>query len=389
MTKIARIDTTPMVLPLQRPYNWQAGNQRGANLVLFTVETEDGVVGYGESICEEPAAVEAYARLIAPQIMGRALCDADGIFSSLWSSGRWRLTPRFSLLVLAGLENACWDAYGKTLDVPASDFFGERVQDRIDFFAFPQGRLPEELATQAAAMVAKGHRVVYIKVGVPGQEDEPKVAAVRSAIGKEPLLRVDANEGWDVETAIKTIRTLEPYGLDWVEQPVSSDDIAGLAQVRKSVAPRIAADQAVHTRAELERVLEAKAADVIVLGSGETGGLWKMRQMAEIAGQYGVEINRHGWLESSLSTFAALQVMSCIPNLTLGNQLMHHLLAEDPVKTELPVVNGEVAVPTGAGFCCELDDDVVEGARARYERDGAYPAVEEPVDTNLRGGRAE
>ena len=364
-----------MALPLRRPYTWRWGNQPGVNLVLFTVETDDGVVGHGESICEEPAAVEAYGRLAARHAVGRSLRQIDEIFSTLWSSGRWRLTPRFSLMVLAGLENACWDAYGKAMNAPVSSFFGKKVRDDIDFMAFPQGHVPEDLAAQAAAMVVEGHRVVYIKVGVPGQEDEPKVAAVRDAIGEEPILRVDANEAWDVTTAIDKIQTLERFNLDWVEQPVSNEDVESLATVRRSVATKIAADQAVHTRAELARVLRAEAADVVVLGSGEAGGLTHMRQMSELAELHGVEINRHGWLESPISTFAALQVMSCIPNLTLGNQLMHHLLAESPVTTSLPIVGGRATVPTGPGLGFELDHDVVEAARARYQQDGAYPAV--------------
>ena len=79
------------------------------------------------------------------------------------------MTPRFSLMVLAGLENACWDACGKATGKPASSFLGERVRDEVDIMAFPQGHVPDDLAMQAAAMVADGYRAIYLKVGVGNQ----------------------------------------------------------------------------------------------------------------------------------------------------------------------------------------------------------------------------
>ena len=374
--KITRIETTPMALPLRIPYNWHWGNQRGANLVLFTVETDQGVVGYGESISEEPAATAAYAALMARHIVDEEFDDVDAAMEVAWSSGRWKVTQRFSRMVIAGLESALWDAAGKEHGVPVSALLGEPVHAAIDFMGFPQGHEPTDLAAQGAAMAADGHSVIYIKAGVRGQPDEPKVAAVRDAIGDGVALRIDPNEAWDTETAVRTIRSLEKYDLDFVEQPVPADDVAALAEVRSRVSTRIAADQAVHTDDELARVLDAEAADVVVLGSGEVGGLASLRRMAARAARRDVEVNRHGWLESGISTFASLQVLSVIPNLTPGNQVMHQLLRDSTVTTPLPMAGGTIEVPTRPGLGFKLDDEVVFDAAGRFERDGAYPAVE-------------
>jgi L-alanine-DL-glutamate epimerase-like enolase superfamily enzyme len=370
--RIASVTATPVAVPLARPFHWRSGVQEGANLVLFAVDTDDGVTGYGESICEHQAAVVAYGELMARAFVGRSPGDVEAILRDLWTDGRWRFTPHWSQQILSGLEAACWDALGKALGVPASTFLGGRVHDEVDFMAFPQGDTAEELARDAAALAAEGHRVVYIKVGRASRDDEELVAAVREAIGPDLPLRVDANEAWDVPTAIDAIRRLEPYGLDWVEQPVAAENVSGLAWVRQSVETKIAADQAVFTLAELRAVLEQDAADAIVVGSHESGGLWRWRQLAALADSYGVPLNRHACVESSISTFAALQVMAAIPNLTLGNQVMHHLLAEQLLATPLDVSGGRVAVPDGPGLGFELDEDAVARAHERYERDGAY-----------------
>jgi L-alanine-DL-glutamate epimerase-like enolase superfamily enzyme len=142
--------------------------------------------------------------------------------------------------------------------------------------------------------------------------------------------------------------------------------------VRRRVETKIAADQAVHTTPELRAVLEQEAADVIVLGSHESGGLWRWRQMAYLAESYGLPLNRHACPESAISTFAALQLMATLPNQTIGNQVMHHLLAEQLVTTPIEIAGGRTAVPTAPGLGFEIDLDAVERARERYERQGPY-----------------
>ena len=241
---------------------------------------------------------------------------------------------------------------------------------------FAQGDTPEELAAHAAELVQAGHRVVYVKVGRAGRDDDAVVAAVREAIGPEPLLRVDANEAWDVPTAVDAIQRLERHGLDWVEQPIAAGNVTGLARVRRSVQAKIAADQAVFTMGELRAVLEAEAADAIVVGSHESGGLWRLRQLAGLAEAHGIPVNRHACLESAISTFAALQAMAAIPNLTLGNQTTHQLLADPLVTTPLPVVEGRIAVPDRPGLGFEVDLDAVAEAAERHARQGPYRPVD-------------
>jgi L-alanine-DL-glutamate epimerase-like enolase superfamily enzyme len=370
--KITGVTATPIALPLEQPFHWRSGVQEGVNLVLFAVQTDEGVTGYGESICEDPAAVGSYGRLMARAFVGRSPGEVEAILGGLWRDGRWRVVPRFSQQILSGIESACWDALGKGLGVPASTFLGGPVHDEVDFMAFPQGDTAGELAGEAAALAAEGHRVVYVKVGRGHRDDEDIVGAVRDAIGPEPLLRVDPNEAWDVPGAVDAIRRLERFDLDWVEQPVPAGNVAGLAWVRNAVETKIAADQAVHTTPELRLVLEEEAADVVVLGSHESGGLWRWRQMAYLAESYGIPMNRHACPESAISTFAALQVMACLPNQTLGNQVMHHLLTEQLVTTPIEIAGGRCAVPTSPGLGFEIDLDAVERARERYERRGPY-----------------
>jgi L-alanine-DL-glutamate epimerase-like enolase superfamily enzyme len=375
--RIARIEATPLAVPLAQEFHWAAGAQRGANLVLFSVHTEDGVVGHGEAICELPGAVAEYGRAIARQLVGLPVGDVEAILRSVWTKGRWKTTPQFTQFVLSGIETACWDALGRTLGCPSRQFFGGQVHDELDYFGFLQG---DDAATLSAhARQLADHEVVYLKVGRP-RDDEAIVAAVREAIGPEKLLRIDPNESWDAATAVDRIRRLAAYGLDWVEQPTPHWDVAGLAHVRRSAGVRIAADQAVYTVQQLRQVLEADAADVIVQGPHDAGGLLRFRQQATICAAWGLNVNLHAFMQSEISFLAHAQVASTVPNLTTGNQAMHQLLAErltTGVDVSLP--RGKFRLPDGPGHGFELDGNAVARAAERFERDGAYLTVETPA----------
>jgi muconate cycloisomerase len=375
--RISRVEATPLAIPLAQEFHWAGGQQVGANLVLFAVTTDDGVLGFGESICEDPAAVVAYGELMARHhVVGRSPGDVEAIVRSVFTEGRWRFWPQFTQLTLAGLEVACWDAWGKALGVPSRTFLGGAVRDELDFFGFLQGDSPDDLARHARELAGEGYEVIYLKVGRRARDDEACVAAVREAIGTDRLLRVDPNEAWDAGTAVERIRRLERYDLDWVEQPTPAGDVAGLAHVRRSVSTKIAADQSVFTVAQLRHVLEREAADVIVQGSHDAGGLWRLRQQAFLAEAYGLPLNRHAFMESGVSFLANVQAMATIPNLTLGNQAMHQLLASSLVRSpSVELAGGRFRVPNGPGHGFELDLDAVGEAHERWRRDGAYSTL--------------
>jgi L-alanine-DL-glutamate epimerase-like enolase superfamily enzyme len=372
--KIARIDATPLAIPLAQRFHWAGGAQVGANLVLFSVHTDDGVVGYGESICESPSAVADVGRLIARQLVGRPVGDVEALLRSIWTEGRWKTTPQFTQFVVSGIETACWDALGRTLGVPSRQFFGGLVQEELSYFAFLQGDDAETLASHARSFA--DHDVVYLKVGRP-RDDDAIVAAVREAIGPEKLLRIDPNEAWDAATAVDRIRRLALYDLDWVEQPVPHWDVAGLAHVRRKVDVKIAADQAVYTMQQLRQVLETDAADVVVTGPHDAGGLLRFRQQATLCATWGLKVNLHAFMESDISFLAHAQVASTVPNLTTGNQAMHQLLAERlTTGADVHTPGGRYVLNDSPGHGFEIDEEAVARAHERWQRDGAYNTIE-------------
>ena len=372
--RITRVDAVPVAVPLAEEFHWAGGAQVGANLVLFAVHTEDGIVGWGESICEVPLATAEFGRALARQVVGGRVDEVETILDEIWTRGRWKTTPQFTQFVLSGIESACWDALGRTLGRPTHTLFGGGVREELDFFGFPQGDDAGSLAAGARRLA--DHEVIYLKIGRP-RDDDAVVAAVREAVGPETRLRVDPNEAWDADTAIERIERLAEHRLDWVEQPVPHWDVEGLARVRGAVEVRIAADQAVYTTPQLERVLAADAADVVVQGPHDAGGLLPFRRQATLCEARGVDVNLHGFVQSEISFLAHAHVAATIPNLTSGNQVMHQLLAERlTTGVDVATPAGRYRLPGAPGHGFEIDDDAVGRANERFLRDGAYVNLE-------------
>jgi len=186
--------------------------------------------------------------------------------------------------------------------------------------------------------------------------------------------RIDANMAWQVGEAIQELNALAEYDIDFAEQPVDWQDLDGLARVRESVPMPIAVDQGCFTDKEAMQVVQKGAADVIVAGLHETGGVLGMKRLASVANAGGLPVCRHGVMgETGISTLTALQVFATIPNQTPGHQVMHQLTDGDIVPADLLVFEGgDIVVPDRPGMGIELDRDMVEKYARNYEEDGPF-----------------
>jgi L-alanine-DL-glutamate epimerase-like enolase superfamily enzyme len=160
--------------------------------------------------------------------------------------------------------------------------------------------------------------------------------------------------------------------LDEARQAVASRDLDGLARVRAASPVPIAANQAAFTHFDVLEVLRRSAADVIVTGPHQAGGLLQLKKIAAMAETAGLPLNRHAVGELGVGAAAGLQVCATIPNLTLGNQTHHQLLAGDVLTAPLVLEAGKMAVPSGPGLGVELDEEQVERYADAYARNGQY-----------------
>lgn len=374
MSRITKVETTALLVPYTKTYHWAQGAIDGAEVVLVSVHTEDGIVGHGESIgTPSVVAIRDLIEKAGALCVGHSVFENAGLMATAYHALFQGLgtcsSPRFGGQVLAGLEMALWDAMGKCANQPAHALLGGKVRDEIQYFGFAQGDSPTEIAAEAGDLAKAGFEVIYVKVGRGDSLDREIVSQVRAAIGPTTRLRIDPNEKWKPAKAARMIRELSEFGLDFVEQPTPCESLSALAQVHAASPVAIAADQTVFTPEDAFDVCRAGAADVIVLGLHETGGLTRFAKTAHIAEAAGIDICLHGLYETGITTSAANQIAATLRNLDDGNQYMNHFLAWDIIQSpDLTLDAGRLPVLTGPGLGFELDWDAVERAKALHAK---------------------
>jgi len=370
--RITGLRLTPLFLAFKQPYHWAGRVDHGSAVVLVEVETDAGITGTGESTASLAAeGTVAALRAVEPLFVGQPVHDVTRLCHEARHLGSFNHTPWHADFVLAGFEMALWDIIGKAAGQPVHRLLGGAVRDEVDYFGFVQGDTTEELVEDARGLAAAGYGVIYLKVGRGDAADVANTAAVREAIGGRRL-RLDPNCAWSVPDAIRMIHRLEPFDIDWVEQPTTLLSVSAMRQVREAVNVPIAADQAVFTPADVYDICRQRAADAIVLSPHEAGGLLAFGRAAAIAEAAGVPVCLHGQGVSGLTDAAQHHLGLCTANLTEGNQIMHQLLREDIVATpDLTPVDGKIGAIAGPGIGVELDRDAVARAAERYAKGAA------------------
>lgn len=370
--KIDRVVTRPLFVPYRKPFHWAHGVIEGAEVVLVEVQSDTGITGYGETIGgPSGAALKLIIDQAAELMIGRDPTEHRAIWqeamTTLFRAGGVGSAPRFGAQVLAGLEIALWDLLGKASGQPVHRLLGGAQRDLVSYHGFAMGDTPDAVAGDAAKLATEGFEVIYIKAGFGAARDLATVAAVREAIGPERRLRIDANEAWSVLETRHMAARLAPYGLEFIEQPTRADSLRALEAAHSGSAIPVAADQAVFSPEDTEEVCRRRAADLIVIGPHETGGLARLSDAARIAAGAGLNICLHGLYETGITTAASHQLGAATPNLDDGNQHMQRFLEFDLVKSpDLAPRAGRLEVLNGPGLGIELDADAVAEAEGQF-----------------------
>ena len=371
--KIKSINCYPLLINNKYPYYWSHGIINSTEIILIEIEAENGVKGYGESIATPSGeGVKAFIDSASSVMIGEDIFQNQRIikkcYHSLFQAHGTCSAPRFGAQILSGLEMALWDLCGKIVERPLHELLGGKYRDKIEYFGFIQGNSANELAIDAKKLSKNGHKVIYGKIGRQESTDVLIVKKVREAVGKDVRLRFDPNEAWDLVTAKRMIEKLEDFSIEMIEQPCNHMNISVLKQIKDLNKVSIGVDQSVFNLNDLFQIALINAADLVVLGLHETGGIGGLKKAAAVAESAGLNICIHGLHETGITTCAANQVAATIPNLDDGNQFMNHLIESDIINSpDLTLQNGGLPVLDGPGLGFEINFEAVQEAKEKYK----------------------
>lgn len=347
-------------IPLRRPHRLAFTRLEAVNFVFVRIETRQGHVGWGEAAClggptwsEESAESVAITieRYLAPALLGRDAASPEAL--RLEMARRVQGNP----FARAAVDMALWDLNGRALGVPVHRLLGGRVRDHVPLSWSLAVEDPEAELAEARALAARGHRIFKVKCGAhPLETDVTRVRRLREALGPEVVLRVDANQAWDLAGTLRALRAMEPAGLDLVEQPVPRWDLAALAEVGRRVAVPVMADESCASPHDALALARLGGVSVLALKLTKSAGFAGALAIARIAEAAGLGAYVGCMIETSLGTAAGLQLALAAAPVTWGCELFGPLLLAGDVTAE-PVryAPGAILALDGPGLGVEVD----------------------------------
>ncbi len=364
---VTKVEWRGVRVPFRRRYVTAQGQAAERYSLLVSLHTQDGITGLGEAAEVESAGGVAGLRRLAarlregaPRFLGLPLAEVPTVARVTLNDDVVASALRFAL------ETASYDGAGKAQGRPLAALLGARPRP-LAVNALIGSESPTEAARLAAEAVAQGFTSLKLKLaGHDHDLDVGILDAVRAAVGPTPKLRVDANQAWSVGEAIEAIGLLERFQLEYVEQPVTAADLQGMAQVRRSVSVPIAADEAVGSLADARLVLQAAAADVLVVKAARVGGLQESLAVLRLAEERGLPAVVTSSLETGIGLAASLHLaVAGRPGGPASGLATGLLLESDLLVQPLLPVAGLLPAPHGPGLGVALD----EAALARYATD--------------------
>ena len=332
--------------------------------VYIRIHTDEGFVGIGEAPhmagyssageTQATVALQLRERLI-PAILGKDPMQIEARQLDLERAVPWN--PRAK----SAINMALYDLVGKVLNTPVYNLLGGLVRDTVPLsWSIPIVDV-EPAVTESEAMIKRGFKIIKLKTGHEDpQKDIERFQAIRDAVGNDVRMRADANQAWDVPTAIKVIRACEGHNIESMEQPVQMWDIDGLAEVRRATNTYIMADESANSPRDVIRLADKRAVDLISIYINNPGGIINAKKMAIVAEPVGIGCYVGGALEGPIGARACLHFAGSTPNVSWGCEMGGQFLLEEDLGMEpIHFEDGALHVPHGPGLGGELDPDKV------------------------------
>ena len=378
--KITRVECIPVSTPMKKPMVMPNTRITRIDSLLVKIHTDAGITGFADSgdtsswyRGELPGTMlTMIADVIAPKILiGEDPRNIEKIV------GKMDLLVRDNNQAKATIDFALHDLKGKVYDMPVYELLGGRTTEAADMGWVLSSDVPEKVVAEAQEALKHGFKLLKMKTGHGGLDNDiDMVAAVRKAVGDRIRLSIDANGFWTYEQALRTIRVLDRYDLELIEQPLPNWDIEGMARLRQQVRTPIYADESAQELHHIREIIERRAADGLFIKTQKAGGLVKSKRWLTLARLSGLPVMCGCMIGSGLETSPAAhlwvsdQWASQYLNESTGPLTIHGVwnTADIPAGADLALnlprmENAKLYPNEGPGFGIDLNEDFVERNR--------------------------
>ena len=381
--RIKSIEARWIQIPIEesRQHVSDFGRLRTFDAAIVRVETEDGIVGWGEgknaagSAGQYAALVHLINKEVGPFLIGWNPSQITAIWEALYNGSRresaaagGHVFPELarrglSLAAISAIDIALWDIKGKALGVPVWSLLGGRSADRLPAYASGGWANAEGIGDQLRSYIdSGGFKSVKMRVGAMDgapHVSAKRVRAAREAIGPDVDLMVDAHGTYTVAEAKRFAALVADCDLAWFEEPITGDDVPGLAEFRHATHIPVAVGESECTRFDFRDIMVSRAADILQPDPAFCGGITEAMRIAAMASAFNLRLAPHLWAGAP-AFFAGLHVVAAVPagfivEYSLGANPMIHDLSREKVF----VKDGMISVPDAPGLGLDVDTDIL------------------------------
>jgi glucarate dehydratase len=375
--KITNLKTTPVTVPMEAPLRWSLGVERGTTRTVLEVETDEGLVGLGETY--GGAATAGALQSVKEMVVGTDPFEFEKTLRRLQVfciSYETFIAPH----VTAALDMACLDIVGKALHRPVYSVLGGKHRDRVPFSAYLFYRYPssdgkggedspEKLVDYTRMVVEQyGFEALKFKGGVlPPREELRTLKLLREAFPASDI-RFDPNAAWSVSTSINTLRRMMEYDLEYAEDPTWG--IEGMGLVRRDVPVPLATNMCVINFDQIPLAVRTRCIDIILSDVHYWGGLASNKRLAGVCETFQLGLGMHSDRELGVSTAAQIHLAAAIPNITYACDSHYHHQVDDIITKPFEYKAGCFEVPAGPGLGVEIDREKLAKYSRMYQEQG-------------------
>ena len=350
--KIQEIQIGKVSIPLKKPFKTALRQVTSAEDIIIKVIANTGETGFGNAPPtavitgdSQDSIIAAIRDTLGPKIIGLEIDNLEGIMTALDVGMLHNHSAK------AALDIAVYDLFGKCFGIPLYKLFGGYCRS-LETDLTISLNAPDEMVRDSLEAVAEGYTALKLKVGNEPALDIKRVQAIRSAVGHDIKIRLDANQGWSAKEAVRTIRRFEADGLDieLIEQPVKAHDFEGLKYVTDHVETDIMADESAFGPFEVFQLLGMRACDLLNIKLMKAGGLHNALKIANFAETLGVQCMMGCMLESKVGITAAASLAAGKKIVTRTDLDAAVLLAEDPVVGGVSFCKNQLLISEAPGL---------------------------------------
>lgn len=342
--------------------------------LFLKIETDDGIIGWGEPVIEGKAAtVKAAVVELMEYLIGKDPMHIEDHWNIMYRGGFYRGGP-ILMSAISGIDQALWDIKGKCLQAPVYQLLGGRCHDRMKVYSWIGGDRPSDIANAARDIVAKGFTALkmnateelqYVDSYDKIDQAIERIAAAREAVGPSVGIGIDFHGRVHKPLARVLAKALEPYRPMFIEEPVLPENNEALREIAQTVSIPIATGERMFSRWQFKNLLMDGYADIIQPDLSHAGGITECKKILSMAEAFDVAAAPHCPL-GPIALAACLQVDATCHNAFIqeqslgihynqGSDLLDYLTDKDVFRFD----QGYVGIPAGPGLGIDINEDHV------------------------------